>query len=147
MEKRPCALPGVGHPASHVADLSGLSDVEALATAVAARHTTLAVQINNAGGFLACETFTPAGRDVRFAGNTITPCLLTQRLLPLLGASGRVVNLSPAAQPVYLGRLAGRARLADLAEYTRSKLLTLSPEVKAPSSLRSIPGRRLAARG
>ena len=36
--------------------------------------------------------------DVRFAVNTIAPYLLTQKLLPLFDATGRIVNLSSAAQ-------------------------------------------------
>lgn len=55
--------------------------------------------------------------------STIAPYLLTQRLLPLLGTSGRVVNLSSAAQaPVDPEALAGRVRLADMAAYAQSKL-------------------------
>jgi len=38
------------------------------------------------------------GLDTRFAVNTIGPYLLTKRLLPLIESSGRVINLSSAAQ-------------------------------------------------
>jgi NAD(P)-dependent dehydrogenase (short-subunit alcohol dehydrogenase family) len=66
---------------------------------------------------------TQDGLDVRFAVNTIAPYLLTQRLLPLLGTSGRVVNLSSAAQsPVDPRALAGDVRLSDGAAYAQSKL-------------------------
>ena len=43
--------------------------------------------------------------------------------MPLLGAAGRVVNLSSAAQaPVDLEALAGRVGLADMDAYAQSKL-------------------------
>ena len=49
--------------------------------------------------------------------------MLTQRLIPLLGASGRVINLSSAAQsPVDPEALVGRVRLSDGAAYAQSKL-------------------------
>jgi NAD(P)-dependent dehydrogenase (short-subunit alcohol dehydrogenase family) len=63
------------------------------------------------------------GLDVRFVVNTIAPYLLTQRLLPMLGTSGRVVNLSSAAQsPVDLDALAGKRRLGEMPAYAQSKL-------------------------
>lgn len=49
---------------------------------------------------------------MRFAVNTIASYLLTQQLLPLLGSSGRVINLSSAAQsPVDPEALAGRVSI------------------------------------
>ncbi|QKV17480.1 SDR family NAD(P)-dependent oxidoreductase [Oricola thermophila] len=117
------ALSGGGEVESHVADLSRMADVEALAKAVAAKHGSLDVLINNAGILKAPETVTPDGLDVRFAVNTIAPYLLTRRLLPLLGASARIVNLSSAAQsPVYPDALAGNLRLSDMDAYAQSKL-------------------------
>lgn len=116
-------LTGGGSTESHVADLSRMADVETLATAVADRHTSLDVLINNAGVFKTREPITEDRLDVRFVVNTIAPYLLTQRLLPLLGPTGRVVNLSSAAQaPVNLEALAGRVRLADMDAYAQSKL-------------------------
>ena len=48
---------------------------------------------------------------------------MTQRLLPLLGASGRVINLSSAARSsVDPAALAGRVRLSDGVAYAQSKL-------------------------
>ena len=117
-------LPGGGRVESYVADLSRMDDVEALAKAVAGRHAQLDVLINNAGIFRTPEPITQDGLDVRFAVNTIAPYLLTQRLLPLLGTSGRVINLCSAAQsPVDPEALAGRVRLSDeMAAYAQSKL-------------------------
>ena len=109
---------------SYVADLSRMADVENLAEAVVAKHRELDVLINNAGVFVTPELITDDGLDVRFAVNTVAPYLLTQRLLPLMGRAGRVVNLSSAAQaPVDPDALAGRLKLAsDGAAYAQSKL-------------------------
>lgn len=106
-----------------VADLSKLNEVEALAMAVAERHTTLDVLINNAGVFKTPDPIAESGLDSRFVVNTLAPYLLTKKLLPLMDASGRVVNVSSAAQaPVNLDALAGRHRLDDMEAYAQSKL-------------------------
>jgi len=109
---------------SYVADLSSMAEVEALAKAVAKQHASLDVLINNAGVYKTPETITQDGLDVRFAVNTIAPYLLTQRLLPLIGSSGRVINLSSAAQsPVDTEALTGGVRLPDDYDvYAQSKL-------------------------
>jgi NAD(P)-dependent dehydrogenase (short-subunit alcohol dehydrogenase family) len=66
---------------------------------------------------------TPDGIDVRFAVNTIAPYLLTRRLVPLIGTSGRVITLSSAAQSIVDPEaLAGRVQLSDMAAYSQSKL-------------------------
>ncbi len=117
------AMPDHGGVETYVADLSDMAAVETLSEAVAARHKRIDVLINNAGVFAVADTRTAAGLDVRFAVNTIAPYLLTRRLLPLLDKSGRVVNLSSAAQsPVDLDALAGHAGLSDSAAYGQSKL-------------------------
>jgi len=124
---------------SYLADLSVLSEVEALAKAVTERHDKLDVLINNAGVYKTPEPITKDGMDVRFVVNTIAPYLLTQKLLTLLGASGRVINLSSAAQsPVNPQALTGRVRLSnDLDAYAQSKLaITMWSRVMA-SSLKS----------
>lgn len=121
------ALPEGGRVENYLSDLSHMADVEALAKSVAEKHTTLDVLINNAGVYSAPDLITQDGLDVRFAVNTIAPYLLTQRLLPLLGHSGRVVNLSSAAQsPVDPEALAGRVKLSDGAAYAQSKLALTS---------------------
>lgn len=117
------ALVGGGGVESYTADLSRLDDVDALATEVTATHTRLDVLINNAGVFATPDPATPSGLDVRFVVNTIAPYVLTQRLMGLLGATGRVINLSSAAQsPVSLEALAGKLELADGPAYAQSKL-------------------------
>ncbi|MGB5213063.1 MAG: SDR family NAD(P)-dependent oxidoreductase [Anderseniella sp.] len=107
----------------YVADLSRLADVEELAKSVTAKHRKIDVLINNAGVFKTPDPITPDGLDIRFVVNTLAPYVLTQRLLPSMGTSGRVINLSSAAQaPVNLKALAGQARLADMEAYAQSKL-------------------------
>ena len=124
VKKTLARLAGDGQVESYLADLSRMNEVEALAKTVAGRHKRLDVLINNAGVFLTPEPVTQDGLDTRFAVNTIAPYLLTQRLLPLLGTFGRIINLSSAAQsPVDLEALAGRVRLSDDYDaYAQSKL-------------------------
>lgn len=149
------ALPGDGSVESYVADLSRMADVEALAKAVPERHTGLNVLINNAGVLKTPDPITPEGLDVRFAVNTIAPYLLTKRLLPLLGTSGRVINLSSAAQsPVNLEALAGRVGLAEMEAYAQSKLaltmwsrsLALEHEDRGPAIIAVNPGSLLGTK-
>jgi NAD(P)-dependent dehydrogenase (short-subunit alcohol dehydrogenase family) len=112
-----------GQVESYVADLSRMADVGALAKAVAEKHSKIDVLINNAGVFMTPDPITQDGLDVRFAVNTIAPYLLTQKLLPLLGTSGRVINLSSAAQTtVDPEALVGRIKLSDGEAYAQSKL-------------------------
>lgn len=108
---------------SYVADLSRMAEVEALAAAVAAKHSKLDALINNAGVFTSRDPVTPDGLDVRFVVNTIAPYLLATRLMPLLGPSGRIINLSSAAQaPVQMDALSGDRLLNDGTAYAQSKL-------------------------
>lgn len=108
---------------SYVADLSNLDDVEALAESVSKDHTQLDVLINNAGILKTSNPITNDGMDVRFVVNTLAPYLLTIRLLPLLNNSGRIVNLSSAAQsPVSLDALKGQIPMQDMQAYAQSKL-------------------------
>ena len=123
VEKSLSALPGGGCVDSYLADLSRFADVEALAQNVSEKHANLDVLINNAGVYKAPEPITRDGLDIRFVVNTIAPYLLTQRLLPFIRTSGRVVNLSSAAQsPVNSKALAGQVSLSDGAAYAQSKL-------------------------
>lgn len=79
--------------------------------------------INNAGVFGTADPTTPDGLDIRFTVNTIAPHLLTKWLLPLIESSGRVINLSSAAQaPVDPDALLGRIKLSDGMAYAQSKL-------------------------
>ncbi|MEO0397490.1 MAG: SDR family NAD(P)-dependent oxidoreductase [Cyanobacteria bacterium P01_A01_bin.137] len=147
------ALSGEGIVESYVADLSRMADVELLAQAVAENHPKLDVLINNAGVFKVSETVTSAGLDVRFVVNAIAPYLLTQRLLPLLGTSGRVINLSSAAQsPVNPQALTGQVSLSDGAAYAQSKLAltmwsrSLALTLEGPAIIAVNPGSMLGSK-
>ena len=156
VERTLSGLPGGGRVESYVSDLSRMSEVEALAKAVADRHTRLDVLINNAGVFKTSDPITQDGLDVRFLVNTLAPYLLTQRLLPLIGVPGRVINLSSAAQsPVNPEALAGRVRLSDdLAAYAQSKLaltmwsrsMALSLKHNGPAIIAVNPGSLLGTK-
>jgi len=156
VERTLSALPDAGRVESYVSDLSRMADVEALAKAVTERHEKLDVLINNAGVYSTPNPITPDGLDVRFAVNTIAPYLLTQRLLPLLGVDGRVVNLSSAAQsPVDPRALAGQVSLSDdFTAYAQSKLaltmwsrsLALSLEDDGPAIIVVNPGSMLGTK-
>ncbi|SPH17522.1 D-beta-hydroxybutyrate dehydrogenase [Defluviimonas aquaemixtae] len=127
------ALTGAGPVETYVADLARIGDVETLAKEVAERHAHLDVLINNAGVFKIPDPVTEYGLDARFVVNTLSPSLLTRQLLPLMDASGRVINLSSAAQaPVDPEALVGRKRLSDMEAYAQSKLaLTMWSRVMA----------------
>lgn len=117
------AQPDAGRVACIQADLSSLDQVVALADTVMARQVSLDVLINNAGVFKIADPVTPDGLDARFAVNAIAPYLLTRLLLPLLGKTGRIVNVSSAAQAtVDMDALVGGTRLADMDAYAQSKL-------------------------
>ncbi len=155
VERMLSALPDGGRVESYVSDLSRMADVEALAKAVAEKHAKLDVLINNAGVYSTTDLITQDGLDVRFAVNTIAPYLLTQRLLPLLGASGRVINLSSAAQStVDPEALPGRGKLSDGEAYAQSKLaltmwsrsMALSLKDDGPAIIAVNPGSMLGSK-
>jgi NAD(P)-dependent dehydrogenase (short-subunit alcohol dehydrogenase family) len=149
-------LAGGGRVNSYLADLSRMVDVDAFTKEVAEQHTQLDVLINNAGIFRTSDPITEEGLDVRFAVNTIAPYLITKRLLPLMGASGRIINLSSAAQsPVNLDALTGRVRLSDeLEAYAQSKLaitawsrvMALSSKGDSPAIIAVNPGSLLGTK-
>ena len=154
-ERALSALSGGGRVESYVADLSRMADVEVLAKAVADTHDHLDVLVNNAGIFKTPHPVTEDGFDVRFLVNTLAPYLLTQRLLPLLGAASRVINLSSAAQaPVDIAALAGKGRLADMEAYAQSKLaltmwsreMGLARTESGPAFIAVNPGSLLASK-
>ncbi|MBP0015977.1 MAG: SDR family NAD(P)-dependent oxidoreductase [Cyanobacteria bacterium SBLK] len=155
VEKMLSSLSSDGCVESYVADLSRMRDVEMLAKAVTERHARLDVLMNNAGVYHASDPVTTDGLDIRFVVNAIAPYLLTQRLLPLLETSGRVLNLSSAAQSsVNLKALAGKVRLSDGAAYAQSKLaitawshnLALSLGDRGPVVIAINPGSMLGSK-
>ncbi len=140
---------------TYVADLMRPSDVHAMADQIARKHQRLDVLINNAGVYNTKEPVTGDGLDARFMVNTIAPYLLTKRLLPLLDDSGRVVNLSSAAQaPVDPQALLGRVKLSAGEAYAQSKLAlnmwsrpaVFSLQGKGPMIVAVNPGSLLATK-
>lgn len=124
VESELSVLAGGGRVEGYLVDLSRMGDVVKLAETISSKYQRLDVLINNAGVFVVPEKHTDDGLDVRFAVNTIAPYLLTLKLLPLLGASARVINLSSAAQvSVDVEMLAGRVTAgSDGVAYAQSKL-------------------------
>jgi retinol dehydrogenase 12 len=83
---------GGGAPVhEHVADLSLMADVRALAEAVRERHEHIDVLANNAGALFASRKETSEGFEQTFALNHLAPFLLTNLLRDRL-AGGRVVT-------------------------------------------------------
>lgn len=117
------AIAGEGSVSTHLADLSDLAETQRFAAELAATQASLDVVINNAGVFRMSDARTAEGLDARFSVNTIAPYILALKLAPLLGASGRIVNLSSAAQaPVVAGSIEGERALQDNEAYAQSKL-------------------------
>lgn len=108
---------------AYSADLSDFSLVEGLAVAVSKNHKSIDVLINNAGVYKVPNKTAENGIDMRFVVNTISPYLLFKKLTPQLGAAGRVINLSSAAQAsVDLAALSKANYLSDELAYAQSKL-------------------------
>ncbi len=154
-EKTVTELSSGGSVESYLADLSLIPEVLALAKAVSEKHAEIDVLINNAGILKTADTITADGLDVRFAVNTLAPYLLCQMLMPLFDTSGRIVNLSSAAQaPVNLDALRGKVRLDDMEAYSQSKLaltmwsrtMALELEGKGPIVVAVNPGSLLASK-
>ena len=113
----------LGGVKSYMADFSNMDSVVEMGQAVLADHETLDVLINNAGILKTAQTKTMQGRDVRFDVNTIAPYILTRSFLPIIPETGRVLNLSSAAQaPIDRDALTAFVPMDDMAAYAQSKL-------------------------
>lgn len=117
------AIHGSGSIETWQADFSHIADVRIFAEDVLKAHSKIDILINNAGVYKTSRPRTTEGFDLRFAVNLFAPYILTEKLLPIIPAAGRVVNLSSAAQaPVNLEALKGLAELGDMPAYAQSKL-------------------------
>jgi retinol dehydrogenase-12 len=91
----------------HVADLTSMAGVRALAEELRDRHERIDVLANNAGALFASRKVTSDGFEQTFALNHLAPFLLTNLLLDRL-RGGRVVTTASDAHT------AGRLDLDDL---------------------------------
>lgn len=96
--------------ASHLVDLTHLSAVRELASALAEQHPRIDVLAHNAGGvFGRRRTVTADGHETTLQVNYLAPFLLTQLLLQRLRESSATVVSTASA-----GHVIGRIRLDDL---------------------------------
>ncbi len=104
-------------------DLSDLQAVVEMAQQLLADQKQIDVIINNAGVLKTPDTRTGDNLDIRFVVNTLAPYLLTRLLLPACPSSGRVINLSSAAQaPVDRQAMRQFQPMSDMDAYSQSKL-------------------------
>jgi NAD(P)-dependent dehydrogenase (short-subunit alcohol dehydrogenase family) len=111
----------------HLADLSSLRQVRALAAGLCAELPRLDVLINNAGTVASGYTATEDNYELQFAVNHLAPFLLTRRLLPLLRAApdARVVTVSSASHRsgrIHWQDVMLRQRYNPLTAYQQSKV-------------------------
>ncbi len=90
---------GNGHADYIAADLSSLSEVEAMAEKLNGEYEKIDVLINNAGVFVRGQEFSDDGYEMTFAVNHLSHFALALQLLPLLKKAGkaRVVTVSSVA--------------------------------------------------
>ena len=119
-------------PALHLADLSTLEGVRALAANVRRARPRLDVLVANAGVYAPERRETADGLELTFAVNVVAPVLLAAELLPALAAAApaRVVILSSASH--WTGeihwddlQLARPGAFSGLRAYDQSKLAVL----------------------
>jgi len=119
---------GDGAPVhEHVADLTLMSEVRALAEQIRARHARIDVLANNAGALFASRKETSEGLERTFALNHLAPFLLTNLLRDQL-AGGRVVTTSSDAHRaglLDLGDLQSERSYAAMRVYGTSKLCNI----------------------
>lgn len=122
-QKLDAALGQIKGAQGFLADFSDLGAVATLAEDIKTKHDTRDVLINNAGILKAPSPKAPNGMDLRFVVNTLAVAALTNGLLPLIPAAGRVLNLSSAAQaPVDPSVMLGQTPASDFDAYAQSKL-------------------------
>ena len=129
-----------GSAETYTADLSDLAQTAKMADEILAKHDRLDVLINNAGVLRLPNPVTASGIDARFVVNTLAPYVLTRRLLPIIPKTGRIVNLSSAAQaPVDVDAMAGGGPLDHMDVYAQSKLAITIWSQQLPANLPTGP--------
>lgn len=116
-------LQGAPNIQGYCCDLSDLDSVVQLAERVKTEQPKIDVIINNAGVLKTSTPQTADGLDSRFVVNTLAPYLLTKLLLAVCPDSGRIINLSSAAQSsVDLAAMQHYEVMSDMEAYSQSKL-------------------------
>jgi NAD(P)-dependent dehydrogenase (short-subunit alcohol dehydrogenase family) len=122
--------PGAGRVTFEAADLTSLDEVRALGERLAGQLPQLNALVHNFGGMYADRRVTTDGHEATFAGNVLTPLLLSTLLLPALRAG-------PPSRVVFVNSDAHKFAVANLDDlraerfyrgfdiYARSKLLQL----------------------
>lgn len=111
----------------HVADLTLMSEVRALAETVSARYERIDVLANNAGALFASRKLTSEGFEQTFALNHLAPFLLTNLLRERL-QGGRVVTTASDAHKagvLDLDDLQSEKSYAAMRVYGTSKLCNI----------------------
>lgn len=145
-----------GSVESFCADLSDFADIERLRATITKKFSHIDVLINNAGIYKTDKPLTKNNLDIRFVVNTVAPYMLTKGLLPIMSQSGRIINLSSAAQaPVDLDALVGKKHIEEQFNvYAQSKLalvmwsrhLAAQPSENMPDIISINPGSLLASK-
>jgi NAD(P)-dependent dehydrogenase (short-subunit alcohol dehydrogenase family) len=110
----------------YLADLSSQADVRRLAAEFSAKHQTLDVLLNNAGGVFDTRLTTKDGLEMTFALNHLAYFLLTNLLLETIKRTpgARIVNVSSSAQGI--GKInfddLQSTRYSSFGAYSMSKL-------------------------
>ena len=108
---------------SFCCDLSDLTATDSMARDIVKSYASLDVLINNAGVFKSPSSKAANGMDIRFVVNTLSPYLLAKSLLPIIPKTGRIINVSSAAQmPVNMGMMRGQVPISASMAYAQSKL-------------------------
>ena len=111
----------LGGLTAYLADFSDMDSVVKMAKTVLSDYKRLDVLINNAGVLKTDQPKTASGRDIRFDVNTLAPFVLTRCLLPIIPETGRVLNLSSAAQAqVDIPSMKAFVPMDDMAAYAQS---------------------------
>jgi len=109
-----------------LADLTSLASVRELAREVASAWPTLDGLVHSAAVYAPRRSQTTDGLETMFATNVAAPFLLTNLLLPTLGAAGRVVVLSaPSTVRLDFDDLQSERRFRSLTAFGATKAADL----------------------
>jgi NAD(P)-dependent dehydrogenase (short-subunit alcohol dehydrogenase family) len=118
---------GAGHSV-HYADLSRLSEMKRVAAEIARSEPRIDILINNAGAMFNARKVTEDGLEKTFALNHMAYFVLSNLLLPNLGAGGRIVSTASDAHSgakLDFSDLQSSHHYGGFAVYGRSKLCNI----------------------